>query len=344
VRGSPLQLRQFVARSLRHVVAGSLVFSAAAVFVAAWATFAIEIIPTPVAAVTLSRAIVTAGQPLSLAEGGRPSATVTVSAVEVVEPAPSSVAELVAMTVFEVAAERRTNSSAISSVSNDEALEIESALVTSARQDEVLTALITRAATRDKSAPFVEPMRGLTRAPTLVEDHASIVARAASRDELKPFVEPMRGLGRLPTLAEENASVVARAALRLDAPAIIEAAYPIDAEILQTPMLQPGDIVEATISFYYCVQGETLESGDGGAFCGAMRDGTVVYDGAAACAWTYLGQRFIIVGDPIERIYTCADTGSAVHGLHRDIWFNSAAEGWVWQLSTGTKGLLLIVN
>lgn len=102
------------------------------------------------------------------------------------------------------------------------------------------------------------------------------------------------------------------------------------------PALQPGDVVQATVSFYYCERGsQARPAGDGGGFCGVMRDGSVVYPGAAACAYAYLGQRFRIVGDPLERVYVCADTGSAVHGLHRDVWFMSSDEGWEWQREVG---------
>ncbi len=111
-----------------------------------------------------------------------------------------------------------------------------------------------------------------------------------------------------------------------------------------TPALRPGDQVLATVSFYYCVEGGGLHpSGDGGGFCGAMRDGRVVYSGAAACDFVYLGQRFRVVGDPLERVYTCNDTGSAVHGLHRDIWFQTSDEGWVWQLVVGPRAVLEIL-
>jgi hypothetical protein len=333
-----------VARSLRQVLAGSLVLSAAAVGVAAWATYALEMTPTPVAAVTLTRVIAGADEPVSLAqELPQPIAT-NDEAEAVIEPPPSPVAALVATTPFDSEPERRTSSSAITSVSNEEAITDEPRFAGSIDRDRLRLALIERAAARDDESPFVEPMRGLSRGPTAAEEQAVFVARAAAREAAESFVEPMRGLSRAPTLAELQAAIVARAAARDDEPPIIEASYPIDASVLQTPMLRPGDYVEATISFYYCVQGETPEGGDGGAFCGAMRDGTAVYDGAAACDWSYLGQRFIIVGDSSERVYTCADTGSAVHGLHRDIWFYSAAEGWKWQLSVGTQGLLLIVD
>ena len=111
-----------------------------------------------------------------------------------------------------------------------------------------------------------------------------------------------------------------------------------------TPLLRPGDQVLVTVSFYYCVEGGGPHpSGDGGGFCDAMRDGRVVYPGAAACDFVYLGQRFRIVGDPLERVYTCNDTGSAVHGLHRDIWFYSSDEGWFWQLVVGPRTVLEIL-
>lgn len=108
------------------------------------------------------------------------------------------------------------------------------------------------------------------------------------------------------------------------------------------PKLQSGDRVRATVSFYYCRQSGSIR-GDGGAFCGAMRDGSIVYNGAAACDYGYLGQRFRIEGDPSGRIYRCADTGSAVHGLHRDIWFATNEEGWAWQKSVGQSATIEIV-
>ena len=111
-----------------------------------------------------------------------------------------------------------------------------------------------------------------------------------------------------------------------------------------SPPLAPGDVIAVTVSFYYCEVGDSVDGGDGGGFCGPMRDGTVVYEGAAACALTYLGQRFRIVGDPTERIYTCHDTGSAVHGLHRDIFFHYAADGWPWLAAVGTDVVLEIVE
>lgn len=118
------------------------------------------------------------------------------------------------------------------------------------------------------------------------------------------------------------------------------AQVPLRVEAPATPPLAPGDLVEVSVSFYYCEPGAY---GDGGGFCGAMRNGTVVYPGAAACSYVYLGQRFRIVGDPLERVYRCDDTGSAVHGLHRDIWFMTSAEGIDWQHVVGQVATIEIL-
>ncbi|MBW7934889.1 MAG: hypothetical protein H3C62_15035 [Gemmatimonadaceae bacterium] len=111
-----------------------------------------------------------------------------------------------------------------------------------------------------------------------------------------------------------------------------------------TPGLSAGSQVSATVSFYYCEQGDTGFAGDGGGFCGTMRDGSVVRDGAAACDVAYLGQRFRIQGDPTGRMYTCNDTGSAVGGLHRDIWFATASEGVNWLAQVGQVAIIEIVE
>ena len=111
-----------------------------------------------------------------------------------------------------------------------------------------------------------------------------------------------------------------------------------------TPVLNVGNQITATVSFYYCRPGDQgLHPGDGGGFCGHMRDGDLVYAGAAACAYQYLGQRFRIQGDPLDRVYTCADTGNAVLGLHRDIWFYDSDDGWDWQRQIGQAAVIEIV-
>ena len=96
------------------------------------------------------------------------------------------------------------------------------------------------------------------------------------------------------------------------------------------------ETVEASLSYYYCNQGSVAASiGDGGGWCGAMANGEVVHEGAAACDRAHLGQRFRIVGDPLGLTYTCKDTGSAVHGQHRDIWFDISDDGYRWIVGVG---------
>jgi hypothetical protein len=101
----------------------------------------------------------------------------------------------------------------------------------------------------------------------------------------------------------------------------------------------------ARITYYYCERGSNPATwGDGGGFCGAMRSGTVVYAGAAACSAANFGQRFRIVGDPTGRAYVCEDTGGAVHGNHRDIWFRNSDEGARWYAQVGTHAEIVIVE
>lgn len=150
----------------------------------------------------------------------------------------------------------------------------------------------------------------------------------------RPLEMSLLGISQQPrVLAAERTPITEDGA---DGASAAIVAAPVEFAAGTEPALAPGDRVMATVSFYYCEPGtQGLHPGDGGNFCGVMRDGTVVYPGAAACAYAYLGQQFRIVGDPTGRVYRCADTGSAVHGLHRDIWFMSSDDGWAWQLRVG---------
>ena len=109
------------------------------------------------------------------------------------------------------------------------------------------------------------------------------------------------------------------------------------------PDLAAGDRVTVSVSFYYCENSEGTPLGDGGRFCGVMRDGSFVYPGAAACHVAYLGQLFRIEGDAAGLTYRCTDTGSAVSGQKRDIWFQTSAEGWHWQLKIGRTAVIEIL-
>ena len=106
-----------------------------------------------------------------------------------------------------------------------------------------------------------------------------------------------------------------------------------------------GTVVDGRLTYYYCNQGTiAVGIGDGGGWCGAMANGQIVYAGAAACARENLGQRFRILGDPLDRTYTCADTGSAVHGNHRDIWFDNSDDGLKWSQQVGESGRIEILS
>lgn len=110
------------------------------------------------------------------------------------------------------------------------------------------------------------------------------------------------------------------------------------------PPLASGTRILAEVTFYYCEHSDGTPGGDGGDFCEWMRDGTVVYPGAAACHYNYLGQRFTIEGDPLQRVYTCNDTGNMILGQHRDIWFMTSAEGWAWQQLVGPYAVIQIIE
>jgi hypothetical protein len=160
---------------------------------------------------------------------------------------------------------------------------------------------------------------------------------ALSRED--GLAEPLfahAAVARRQTTIEAEAASERRAAAQLRSSALTLS--------VATPPLAAGQRVTATISFYYCQDAPGVPPyGDGGGFCGAMANGAVVFPGAAACARQYLGQRFRIVGDPTDRIYTCADTGSAVFGLHRDIWFNASVDGRKWQHVVGQRGTIEIL-
>lgn len=127
-------------------------------------------------------------------------------------------------------------------------------------------------------------------------------------------------------------------------PAVSEAATRTQTTAAALPDLAAGDRITVPVTFYYCEDSTGGQRrGDGGGFCGVMRDGSPVYPGAAACEYQYLGQRFRIEGDPTGRVYVCADTGSGIHGQHRDIWFMNSSEGWSWQQVVGRSAVIQVL-
>jgi hypothetical protein len=137
-----------------------------------------------------------------------------------------------------------------------------------------------------------------------------------------------------------SASVNAPRAVATAQPTVVAAR----ATVTPLPAVQAGDRLTVPVTFYYCedTTGGTRR-GDGGGFCGAMRNGKVVHDGAAACDVRYLGQRFIIEGDPTGRTYECTDTGGGIADQHRDIWFLGNADGWAWQAVVGRTAVIQIL-
>lgn len=175
---------------------------------------------------------------------------------------------------------------------------------------------------------------------TLTELRSATIPTRTVMDEAVSVVLVNERALEASRLAEAEAS----AELPLMAVPVVAATQAVVAAPSAAPALAPGDRVNASLSFYYCEPGvKGLHPGDGGGFCGVMRDGSVVYAGAAACDYAYLGQQFRIVGDPLDRVYRCADTGSAVHGMHRDIWFYNSDEGWDWQHVVGQSVVIEIL-
>ena len=92
----------------------------------------------------------------------------------------------------------------------------------------------------------------------------------------------------------------------------------------RAPPPAAGTLVSGVqLTIYSCLGDSTGSYCPGGQ---AMYCGQQVYRGAAACGWQWgdivmeCGQRFRIIGDPIEdMVYTCEDRGSAVTGI--DVWF-----------------------
>lgn len=99
------------------------------------------------------------------------------------------------------------------------------------------------------------------------------------------------------------------------------------------------------LTYYYCTQGAIAAAiGDGGGFCGAMANGELVYEGAASCARSLMGERFRVIGDPHDRIYECTDIGGGVGVGHRDIWFADSDSAYAWWRAIGPTAVIARVS
>lgn len=161
----------------------------------------------------------------------------------------------------------------------------------------------------------------------------------AVRQPIAPGVHEVARLLSIEVPATSTPAAVARATARaVAAPPMVVTPY---VPPVAVASLRPGEQVHASISFYYC---ERSNVGDGGGFCGHTADGTPVQLGVAACARQYLGQVFRVVGDPSGMVFRCADTGSAVVGQHRDIWFPSAGAAGQWMAHVGYAAVIEILE
>ena len=94
-------------------------------------------------------------------------------------------------------------------------------------------------------------------------------------------------------------------------------------------------IAGARVTFYACI---------GNGFCGNMASGAPVFAGAAACSSNLpFGTRFVITGDPSQRIFVCLDRG-ALAATWVDVWFYDVADGYAWQSGIGNRSDIIIVE
>ena len=96
---------------------------------------------------------------------------------------------------------------------------------------------------------------------------------------------------------------------------------PIEEVIVPTPTSPPpyngeGNVIQVWLTYYTCPP-----------FCGTMKNGEIVYEGAVACGGYFQrGQKIKIEGDPTFRTYVCADIGYG--GWYWvDIFFDDANAG-----------------
>lgn len=110
---------------------------------------------------------------------------------------------------------------------------------------------------------------------------------------------------------------------------------PLAESLRRDQVVVKGRIHNVNITFYDCLEG---------GFCGRMSNGRHVYEGAAACSWNLpAGTKFLIVGDPTNRVYTCEDRGLLTN-TWVDIFWRDPDDGWVWQSIVGRYGTIEIVE
>jgi hypothetical protein len=103
----------------------------------------------------------------------------------------------------------------------------------------------------------------------------------------------------------------------------------------RAPLVAGTRVPGARVTFYACL---------GNGFCGNMASGQAPFHGAAACSYNLpFGTKFVIVNDPLQRVFVCLDRG-ALAPTWVDIWFYDAADGWAFQSIVGTVSDIIIVE
>ena len=117
------------------------------------------------------------------------------------------------------------------------------------------------------------------------------------------------------------------------------------AAVLQTQERVALDVVQGSITFYNCV-------GPNGGYWGTMASGATVYEGSAACGYSYpLGTIVRIAGDYTARDYVCEDRGYLAWNQVDVFWYDEGpidgsipGTGWFWLKQVGTYGTIEIVE
>jgi len=175
--------------------------------------------------------------------------------------------------------------------------------------------------TAPEPAPAVESVAAQSPAPAINLDPRG---EPSQEPTVQPTPQPTVPLGRAirppGAAAAPTPAATARPAVVSRPPAAVVSA---------------GRIENVNLTFYDC-----LDQG----FCGNMKSGTKVYEGAAACSWNLPeGTRFRILNDPTKRTYVCEDRG-ILDDTWVDIFFYDPEDGWAWQKAVGRYGAIEIVK
>ena len=172
--------------------------------------------------------------------------------------------------------------------------------------------------------------------PTAAAVEAAATAAPAPAINLDPRGEPSQE----PTVAPTS-QPTARRGRAITPPGLTPIPTPAatakPSAVSQPPaaLVTVGRIENVNLTFYDC-----LDQG----FCGTMKSGEKVYEGAAACSWNLPeGTRFRIAGDPSKRTYVCEDRGM-LENTWVDVFFYDPKDGWEWQKAVGRIGTIEIIK